>query len=67
MEKLRGCLFPGCSAQVARPHLLCVSHYRQLPPRIQAGVQERIRGWKDTGAAVDFLLTWLRVQKVSAQ
>ncbi len=61
------CVFPDCDATVKTPHVTCVAHWRSLPPRIQAAVQERIRGWKDTGAAREFVVLWHRNEKRSNQ
>lgn len=55
MATVRVCMCPGCESSVTAPHLCCVRHWRALPSRVQTEVQARLRGWKDTGAAREFL------------
>ena len=56
----RVCMNPNCEAEIKPPHMLCVKHWASLPPRVKAAVSERLYGWKDNGAARDFLSTWFR-------
>jgi hypothetical protein len=65
--KVRLCRWPGCEIAVSGDHLCCVSHYRSLPGRIQAGIQERIRGWKDRAAAETFLSSYFAVTKMKGR
>ena len=57
------CHYPGCSVAIDGVHLLCVTHWHKLPARIQAGIQERIRGWHDRAAAEEFLNSWFFLRK----
>jgi hypothetical protein len=52
-----------CTEQVPSGRVCCVSDWRGLPPRVQAAVQERLRGWKNEGAAREFVQMWHRNQK----
>jgi len=54
------CCFPNCNTAVTNPHVTCPHHWYSLPSRVQVAVQERIRGWKDAGAAREFILSWHR-------
>jgi hypothetical protein len=57
------CSYPKCAQEVGAAHLCCVSHWNKLPPRIRAGCQERIRGWKSLAAAQDFLNSYFSQQR----
>ena len=58
----RKCSAPGCEAAIKAPHICCIAHWRELPPRVQAALQERIHGWKDKDAALVFLASWYSSQ-----
>ena len=55
------CCFPDCTTAVSKPHVTCPHHWYALPARVQAEVQARIRGWKDPGAAREFIVSWHRI------
>lgn len=53
------CVFPDCEVPVTHDRPICCGrHWRELPPRIQAEVQYRLRGWKSTGDARGFAFDW---------
>lgn len=48
------CCFPGCKVPVKRPHIACVIHWHKLPAADRKVVQERIQGWKNIDAAIEW-------------
>lgn len=59
MGILKVCCFPDCETRVEGPHVACTKHWHSLPARVQVAVQTRIRGWRDMGAAREFVVSWL--------
>lgn len=57
------CVFPDCNLPMTGAHIACVDHWRSLPPRIRLEAQARIHGWRNIGAAREFVLYWLRSEK----
>jgi hypothetical protein len=50
---------PTCKLQVSGNHLMCIEHWKVIPPRIQAAVQERLFGWKSIEEAEIYLLNYI--------
>jgi hypothetical protein len=58
------CRQPGCVQKVSAGHFMCGPHWANLPCRIQKGIMERANGWKDHGAAVEFLRSYQRQEGI---
>jgi hypothetical protein len=56
----RVCCVPDCVSKVDGGRICCLYHWRAIPPRVRVAAQERLRGWKDTGAARGFVFDWWR-------
>lgn len=56
---MQTCCFPNCQTTVEKNQATCLHHWYLLPPRVRGAVQERIRGWKNLGAAREFIVNWL--------
>lgn len=70
MSSAPQCVHPECSRLITMPKILCGEHWNFAPPRIRAGIQERIHGWKKRGDAVEFYKSYLsnlKRQERSAQ
>jgi hypothetical protein len=52
---------PTCELQVSGNHLMCIEHWKVIPPRIQAAVQERLFGWKSIDAAKEYLSNYIHI------
>lgn len=52
---IRACSAPGCATRVTSAHVTCVSHWRELPKRVQKELQHRLNCWRDIDAAQDFI------------
>lgn len=61
--KAQKCMQPGCLTNVSSGHLMCVSHWLRVPGGVRREVQRRMIGWKNRGAARQYLFDWLRQQK----
>lgn len=61
------CSFPGCRVPVDARRICCGHHWHLLPARIQAGIQERLRGWGSAAEARSFLLSYVRTSKTEGK
>jgi hypothetical protein len=50
---------PTCNLEVTGNHLMCIAHWKVIPPCIQAAVQERLFGWKSIEAAKEYLSNYI--------
>ena len=55
----RKCMDPACQVQVSGNHLMCLPHWKEIPESIQKEVSERLSGWKNIGAAREFLSNFM--------
>lgn len=60
------CMAPTCTKQVDEGRLTCRDCWSALPQTVQQRVCERLYGWKDFGAAREFLSRWYQEQKAQA-
>jgi hypothetical protein len=61
MSKVKTCAAPGCNAVIPRSHLMCVHHWRKVPPDVQREVYVRLKSWRDESSARLILLSCKRV------
>ena len=59
MPITRKCMDPRCDAQVSGNHLMCLTHWKEIPTDVQAEVCERLFGWKAMDQARQYLFNFI--------
>jgi hypothetical protein len=52
-----------CLRQIPTPYLMCGLHWAKVPGHVKRAVCTRLKGWKNAGAARQYLFDWLQQQK----
>jgi hypothetical protein len=51
---IRTCCDPDCTAEVSKPHILCIHHWGSLPGHVKRDIQIRLRARRDEPSAREF-------------
>lgn len=54
------CMVKNCSQRISSDHLMCTRHWTLVDATTKAEIQKRRKGWKDKGAAREYLANWMR-------
>ena len=60
------CIHKDCANRVSGSHIACLWCWKSFPDEIKAGIQERIKGWKNMNAAREFAANFLKTRKKDA-